>query len=89
MGGVLRMTDSALEYYRIKYEGDVRAAFVHTVAELGDLARAIERDKPEKVIVEVTEIAALMHHLAEVYDFDLSASIEEFYSRKLKVLKGA
>ena len=83
------MTDSALEYYRIKYEGDVRAAFVHTVAELGDLARAIERDKPEKVIVEVTEIAALMHHLAEVYDFDLTERIEEFYSRKLKALKGS
>ncbi len=83
------MSESALEYYRIKYGGDVRAAFVHTVAELGDLARAIERDKPNKVIVEVTEIAALMHHLAEVYDFDLGESITDFYGKKLEALKGA
>ncbi len=83
------MTDSALEYYRIKYEGDVRAAFVHTVAELGDLARAIERDQPEKIVIEVTEIAALMHHLAEVYGFNLEESIAEFYDRKLKTLKGS
>ena len=82
------MTEAALEYYRIKYGGDVRAAFVHTVAELGDLARALERDKPAKVVVEVTEIAALMHHLAEVYDFDLVESIADFYEKKLEALKG-
>ena len=82
------MSEAALEYYRIKYGGDVRAAFVHIVAELGDLARALERDKPDKVVVEVTEIAALMHHLAEAYDFDLGESIAEFYGKKLEALKG-
>ncbi len=83
------MTDSALEYYSIKYGGDVRAAFVHIVAELGDLARAIERDKPEMAAVEITELAALMRHLAAVYDFDLEATITELYGRKLAKLKGA
>ncbi|MFQ5919396.1 MAG: hypothetical protein ACE5I4_05050 [Thermoplasmata archaeon] len=83
------MSEAALEYYRIRYGGDVRAAFVHIVSELGDLARAIERDKPEKVVVEVTEIAALMHHLAEVYDFKLSESISDMYGNKLERLKGA
>jgi hypothetical protein len=83
------MSDAALEYYRIKYGEDVRAAFVHIVSELGDLARAIERDRPDKVVVEVTEIAALMHHLAEVYDFDLGKSIADLYGPKLKALKGA
>lgn len=89
MRSVEGMSDSALEYYRIKYGGDARAAFVHTVAELGDLARAIERDKPEMAVVEITEVAALMRHLAAEYDFDLEKSIEEIYGRKLKKLKGS
>jgi hypothetical protein len=82
------MTDAALEYYSIKYGGDVQAAFVHTVAELGDLARAIERDKAEMAVVEITEIAALMRHLASVYDFDLENSMAEIYGRKLTKLRG-
>ena len=83
------MTDPALEYYGIKYGGDVQAALVHTVAELGDLARAIEQDRPDRAVVEVTEIAALMLHLAAVYDFDLEAQVAEFYGRKLAKLKGS
>lgn len=83
------LTDSALEYYRIKYGGNAQAAFVHVVAELGDLARAIERDKPEMAVVEITELAALMRHLAAVYDFDLEISMAEIYGRKLSKLKSA
>ncbi|MFQ5553511.1 MAG: hypothetical protein ACE5EW_07340 [Thermoplasmata archaeon] len=90
MGGLgEEMSDPALEYYRIKYGEDVRAAFVHIVAELGDLARTIEHDRPDRAVIEITEVAALMRHLADVYDFDLEERVAEFYGRKLKKLKGS
>lgn len=84
--GATRMTDAAVEYYRRKYGDDVQAAFVHTVKEIGDLARVIERGQEDRVAHEITEITGLMHYLAARYDVALDESIVELYSRKLQKL---
>lgn len=83
------MSDVAVEYYGRKYGEDVRGAFVHTVRELGELARALEQDQRDLAVIEITEIAALMHYLASRYDIDLEENIESLYARKLAKLRGA
>lgn len=81
------MADAAVEYYGRKYGEDVQGAFVHIVRELGELARALERDQPDLAVHEITEIAALMRYLAARYDFDLAESIDALYTKKLAKLE--
>lgn len=82
------MTDAAIDYYGRKYGDDVRGAFIHTVRELGELARAVERGQRELAIHEITELAALMRYLAAHYGFDLEANVTDLYSKKLRKLEG-
>ncbi len=81
------MVVEAVEYYRRIFGENVQGAFVHVVRELGELARAVERDQGELAIHEITEIAALMGFLASLYGFDLEAGISDLYSKKLRKLE--
>lgn len=83
------MTDVAVEYYTHKFGGQVQAAFVHLVREVGELARAVERDQRELAIHEITEIAALIRYLADRYDFDLADQVVSLYTKKLAKVRGA
>lgn len=79
----------AVEYYRRVFGDDLKGAFVHVVRELGELARAVERDQKELAVHEVTELAALMAFLASLYEFDLEASVDDLYSKKLRKLESS
>ncbi|MEE9237308.1 MAG: hypothetical protein V3U52_05925 [Thermoplasmata archaeon] len=83
------MVDVAVEYYSQKYGNDVKSAFIHAVRELGELARAVERDQRELAAHEITEIAALMKFLAVRYDFDLEEKVASLYTKKLEKLEGS
>ncbi len=83
------MIDTAVEYYDRKYGNDLKGAFIHTVRELGELARAMERDQSELAAHEITEIAALMKFLAVRYDFDLEEKMASLYTKKLEKLEGS
>lgn len=83
------MADVAVEYYQRKYGDDLRGAFIHIVREVGELARAVEREQPELAAHEITEVAALMRFLATHYGFDLDAHVEELYAKKLEKLERA
>lgn len=82
------MADVAVEYYEAKYGDDIQRAFVHVVRELGELARAVEREQPDLAKHEITELAALMRYLAVRYDFSLEESVASLYGKKLEKLKG-
>ncbi|MEE9601522.1 MAG: hypothetical protein V3W22_07490 [Thermoplasmata archaeon] len=83
------MIDAAVEYYDRKYGNDLKGAFIQTVRELGELARAVERDQSELAAHEITEIAALMKFLAVRYDFDLEEKMASLYAKKLEKLEGS
>ncbi len=83
------MIDAAVEYYDRKYGNDLKGAFIHTVRELGELARAVERDQSELAAHEITEIAELMKFLAVRYDFDLEEKMASPYAKKLEKLEGS
>lgn len=83
------MQDVAVEYYRRKFGQDVKGAFIHTVRELGELARAVEREQNELAAHEITELAALMRFLARHYGFDLDTSVADLYAKKLQKLEGS
>ncbi len=83
------MIDAAVQYYDRKYGNDLKGAFIHTVRELGELARAVERDQSELAAHEITEIAALMKFLAVRYDFDLEEKMASLYAKKLEKLEGS
>ncbi len=82
------MSDVAVDYYGHKFGEDIRGAFIHAARELGELARAVERDQRELAIHEITELAALMRYFAARYEFDLEASVADLYTKKLRKLQG-
>ncbi len=83
------MSDAAVDYYRRKFGDDLEAAFIHVVREVGELARAVEREQKELAAHEITELAALMRFLASHYGFDLEGSVADLYNKKLQKMEGA
>jgi NTP pyrophosphatase (non-canonical NTP hydrolase) len=77
------MGNEAVEYYGRKFQGDRRAAFVHLVKEVGELARALEKGNEELARIEITEIAGLTFYFSHSYGFDLEGGLREMYTKKL------
>lgn len=53
------MSAIAVDYYKKKFSDDRKAAFIHLVREIGEIAFAMEKNNPEHAKLEITESAAL------------------------------
>ncbi|HVX02421.1 MAG TPA: hypothetical protein VHA09_04640 [Nitrososphaera sp.] len=80
-------TNTAVEYYDIKFGDDAQAAFVHLVREIGEIAFEMEKQNAEHAKLEITESIALLYYLASKYGLDVPASMQALYSKKLAGLK--
>jgi NTP pyrophosphatase (non-canonical NTP hydrolase) len=77
----------AVEYYNRKFGDDARAAFIHLVREIGEIAFAMEKSNAEHAKLEITESIALLHYLASKYGFDVGENMQAVYTKKLAQLK--
>ncbi len=77
----------AVEYYEKKFGGDSKAAFIHLVREIGEIAFAMEKSNTEHAKLEITESVALLHYLASKYGLDVDANMQAVYSKKMQSLR--
>ncbi|MEP6576866.1 MAG: hypothetical protein ABJB85_10600 [Nitrososphaerota archaeon] len=80
------LSEIAIEYYNKRFEDNTSAAFIHLVREIGEIAFAIERDKPGIAQTKITEAVALLYYISSKYDIDLDENILSLYSKKLASL---
>jgi NTP pyrophosphatase (non-canonical NTP hydrolase) len=81
------MSSVAIEYYGKKFGGDMSAAFIHLVREIGEIAFAMEKNNAEHAKMEITESVALLYYLATKYNLDIDSNMKAVYSKKLEMLK--
>ena len=81
------MSAIAVEYYNRKFGDDAKAAFIHLVREVGEIAFAMEKGNAEHAKLEITESVALLHFLASKYSLDVAENMQVLYSKKLAALK--
>lgn len=72
------------EYYAKKFGSSVEKAFIHFTKEVGEFARAIEKENPELAKLEITEMVALLFYVARQYDLDVLRNVEEVYRKKME-----
>jgi len=80
---------AAIEYYDKKYGDDIRAAFVHLIREVGQIAYALETSNNPVASAKITEASALLRFIGTKYQIDIDANIVEMYSKKLASLAKA
>lgn len=81
------MSAIAVEYYNKKFGDDSKAAFIHLVREIGEIAFAMEKGNAEHAKLEISESVALLHFLASKYGLDVAENMQAVYSKKLASLK--
>ena len=77
----------AIEYYSMKYGNNTSAAFIHLIREIGEVAFAIENNKPGIAQPKITEAVALLYYLGSKYDFNVEENILPLYTKKIETLK--
>jgi NTP pyrophosphatase (non-canonical NTP hydrolase) len=72
-----------IKYYTRKYGDDTRAAFIHLIREIGQVAFAIETKNDPVLEAKLTEAVALLRFIAHSHEIDLESNTELMYSKKL------
>lgn len=77
------MSSLAKEYYNKRFGGDVTAAFIHLIREIGEVAFAIEKNSPGVAQTKVTEAVALLYYISSKYNIDIEENMKSLYAKKL------
>jgi NTP pyrophosphatase (non-canonical NTP hydrolase) len=77
----------AIEYYNRKFGNNISAAFIHLVREMGEIAFAIENDKPGIARPKITEAVALLYYIGSKYNIDIEENMNSLYAKKIESLK--
>ena len=77
----------AIEYYNIKYGNNTSGAFIHLIREIGEVAFAIENNKPGITETKLTEAVALLHYIGSQYGINIEENLDLLYTKKIETLR--
>ena len=77
----------AIEYYNMKYGNNTSAAFIHLIREIGEVAFAIENNKPGIAEPKLTEAVALLYYIGSKYEINIEENLGPLYTKKIETLR--
>ena len=77
----------AIEYYNMKYGNNTSAAFIHLIREIGEVAFAIENNKPGIAEPKLTEAVALLYYIGSKYAINIEENLDPLYTKKIETLR--
>ena len=71
----------------MKYGNNTSAAFIHLIREIGEVAFAIENNKPGIAEPKLTEAVALLYYIGSKYGINIEENLDPLYTKKIETLR--